>query len=87
MSVRVIYPQRNTKSIRVHVGRLTLWFSYETIIAFDSPITGFWIRENDWSTTTGRHLNEIDEDKEVRLRSALFEEQLNITLRKHGLYF
>lgn len=85
MNVRIRYPQRNTKQIEVVIGRLTLYFSYETVIAFHSPKMGLVISENIWTMTTGRHLNEIDPDKSIRLKHGDFLEKLSQTLKGHGL--
>ena len=48
------------------------WFSYDTLIAFCSD-KGFFVRQNDWSTTTGKHLNWINTDKKERLTSEQFK--------------
>lgn len=41
------------------------YFSYETMVAFN--INGeFHIIKNYWGTTTGKHLNWIDDDKSIR---------------------
>ena len=51
---------------------ITLYFSYETIVAFNGVIDGKFgcrvVHKNDWGTTTGKHLNMIDggaKDKRV----------------------
>ena len=54
------------------------WFSYKTLIAFYAPDkSGLWetyVRQNDWSTTTGKHLNWIDGgNKKERLTSEQFQ--------------
>jgi hypothetical protein len=85
MTVRLTYPQRNTKQIDVSVGNLTLNFSYETVIAFNSPFSGFVISENVWSTTTGRHLNEIHPDKSLRIPNEEFKQKLSEVLKHYGL--
>ena len=85
MTVRIRYPERNTKQIDVIIGDLTLYFSYQTVIAFDSPKTGFVISENVWSMTTGRHLNEINPDKSIRLPNAVFLIKLSGMLQAYGL--
>lgn len=36
------------------------WFSYSTLVAFSKPGHPRVVRQNDWSVTTGRHLNRID---------------------------
>ena len=48
------------------------YFSYNTLIAFRSD-KGFFVRQNDWSTTTGKHLNWISTDKKERLTSEQFK--------------
>lgn len=85
MVVKIQYPDRNTKSPIVTVGTLKLYFSYETIVAFDSPIMGFWISKNVWGKTTGRHLNEINPDKKLRVGTLAFQEVLASTLKVHSL--
>lgn len=47
-------------TLRVDIGDVALYFSYKTLIAFRTPETGVVVSENCWSTTTGKHLNWID---------------------------
>ncbi len=54
----------------------TFWFSYQTCVAFSSPKTGLVVRKNDWSTTTGKLLNELEPDKSKRIDGEEFEKQL-----------
>jgi hypothetical protein len=42
--------------MRVNLGKLSIYFSYQTPIAFFSPSTGWAARKNEWGQTTGRHL-------------------------------
>ena len=71
--------------LKVDIGCLRLWFSYQTVVAFSNG-DGRKVRENEWSTTTGKHLNWIDGgDKKNRLPGAEFERQLNNVLKKHHL--
>ena len=48
-----------TNAHYVDIGVLRLYFSYETLIAFqlDSELI---VSENIWSNTTGKHLNIVD---------------------------
>jgi hypothetical protein len=47
-------------TLRVELGVLTVWFSYQTPVAFRLGFGGeLVIRENDWGRTTGKHLNWI----------------------------
>ena len=45
---------------QVRVGRLSMWFSYRTAIAYQHDHGARWVRVNEWSSTTGKHLNQID---------------------------
>lgn len=80
MNVSVFnYDSRGTRSKGVRVGNLTLWFSYETCIAFE--LNGKrTVRENSWGPTTGHHLASIDggskEAKKARLNGPAFEKAL-----------
>jgi hypothetical protein len=72
--------------LQVDIGELRLWFSYDTVIAFHSSGEPRKVRQNDWSSTTGKHLNWIDDgDKKSRLPSEEFEKALNETLKKYHL--
>jgi hypothetical protein len=62
-----------------------IYYSYETVIAFRGD-NGLKVRENSWSTTTGKHLNWIDGgDKKGRIPSEQFESELHDELVKHNL--
>lgn len=51
----------------------TFWFSYKTLVAFQRIGGRKYVRQNDWSTTTGKHLNAIDGgNKKERLTEAEF---------------
>lgn len=52
------------------------YFSYKTLVAFRSPQTGLVCRENDWNTTTGKHLNWIQPDHKVRVNRDTFFKEL-----------
>lgn len=72
----------------VTVGSLRLHFSYQTVIAFFGPDDAA-IRVNDWSTTTGKHLNAIDggsaQAKKDRVPGAEFEARLAAQMEILGL--
>lgn len=52
----------------VQIGSLTLYFSYATLIAFsDGDGHEICIRKNVWGTTTGKHLNMINDCKDLRI--------------------
>lgn len=80
------YSSSNYGSSRaIQVGDLELYFSYDTIIAFRSP-KGLRVHKNDWSTTTGKHLNAIDDgDKKNRLDTEQFDKELDELLQQYQL--
>ena len=62
----------------------TIWFSYETPIAFmpDNDIPSvLYIAKNQWSNTTGKHLNLIDSDKNKRIEHSKLIELMVKELR------
>lgn len=71
------YPElpKNTPAYVLDLGGDKIYWSYETIIAVRVN-NKLFIRENDWSTTTGRHLNAIDPDKSKRMSTPDFEQLL-----------
>lgn len=65
---------------RVDVNGITVWFSYDTPIAFRMETQGVvatFVRENDWSNTTGKHLNSIDGGDKDAKDERLTEEEFN----------
>lgn len=72
------HPTDRPNFTEVQVDDLTVWYSYRTPIGFHHPTTGTVTRENDWSNTTGRHLNHIDQGrKDDRLTGEQFTAQLD----------
>ena len=73
--------EQGPNTLTIGIGDKRIYFSHKTPIAFYAPgYYGLVVRENDWSTTTGKHLNAIDgggkEAKANRLRSSSFESAL-----------
>ena len=61
-------------ALRFDVGGNSFWFSYKTLVAFQKGYGDIVVHRNDWSTTTGKHLNAIDAgNKKKRLSAADFE--------------
>lgn len=50
---------RNTQAYAVSIGTLTLYFSYETLVAMSGPGIEPCRLPNLWGPTTGRHINEM----------------------------
>ena len=56
------------------------WFSYKTLVAFQKWDDRLVVRQNDWGTTTGKHLNAIDGgDKKTRLPALEFDKAFEVT--------
>jgi len=47
-------------ALRVDIGPITVWYSYQTPVAFRVSGHPIVVRRNDWGPTTGKHLNAID---------------------------
>ena len=69
------YSGRNTESYAVDTGKNTFYFSYQTCVAFMHK-GELYICENVWGTTTGKHLNEINPNHDIRLPYSEFMEKL-----------
>lgn len=70
----------------VTIGTLSLYFSYQTVVAFEDDGIGLKVVENQWGPTTGKHLNTIDGgNKSSRLSSQEFDEELQKVLAAHNL--
>lgn len=67
----------------VQVGSLTLYYSYQTVVAYRFG-GRLYMSKNVWSRTTGKHLNIIDRYSE-RMDQTAFLSGLEETLRAHGL--
>lgn len=75
-----------TNSIKLIIGSLTLYFSYWTVVAFEDHNNGLKVVQNQWGSTTGKHLNFIDGgNKSARLSKKEFDEALEKTLIKYNL--
>ena len=73
MNTNVNHPLNTPNFTEVKVNNLTLWFSYETLIAFRASPCGLVVRENEWSVTTGKHLNYLCDKKERVSRERFYE--------------
>ena len=72
------YP-RSTRNFYQHtINGLTLYFSYQTLIAVDNLIS-----VNNWSVTTARHLYWINPDHDIRVND--FDEQARKILQDNDL--
>lgn len=48
-------------TLRVDMPNLTVWFSYQTPVAFIANGGRLVVRQNEWGPTTGKHLNWIEQ--------------------------
>jgi len=51
---------RNWNMTEVSIGDLDMYFSYQTMVAFNTPSSGKVVQKNEWGATTGKHLNYVD---------------------------
>jgi len=74
----------NGKLTKVTVNGIDFWFSYDTLVAVVRCGT-YFVAENRWSGTTGKHLNYIDGgDKKNRLNKEAFEAKVKEIINQHS---
>lgn len=71
-----------THAMAVQIGGIELYYSYQIIVAYYEPQDGLVVIKNYWSTTTGKHLNAINEDKSKRLDMEAFQAKLMAMLER-----
>ena len=69
----------------IQIGKVTLWFSYDTVVAFGEHGHAIRVSENLWGPTTGKHINAILGPSGERLKRDNFEKQLEECLKRHDL--
>lgn len=74
---------KNSVVIQTEKGNIKLFFSYSTIISFCNNSDNATIK-NLWSNTTGKFINELEPNKEVRLEEDEFKKRLRTAL--NGLF-
>lgn len=68
-------------TLYVDFGAIRIYYSYKTIVAYYRPSEGVVVCENNWGTTTGKHLNWIDNgNKKHRLPYDEFQKRLEKAL-------
>jgi hypothetical protein len=63
----------------IMIGGLTLFFSYDTIVGFQWRGKEYYM-VNDFSRTTGKHLNILCPDKKKRIKPVEFTKLLNAAM-------
>lgn len=77
----VTHPTDRPNFCEVELGEISIYFSYQTPIAFWSRQTGRVVRENRWGPTTGKHINYVDNGRQgERVDSETFERQLAMVM-------
>lgn len=70
-------------TLKVDLGEIELYYSYETIVAYSDIKDGLVCSLNSWGVTTGKHLNWIEQDKKKRKNSQIFGIMLESALSRH----
>lgn len=79
MSIKLVQLAANLT--KVDTGDISIYFSYETPVAFEDNRTyELAISENVWSNTTGKHLNSLNPNKDLRIPREEFEARLDAAL-------
>jgi hypothetical protein len=76
---------RKYNTLGINIGSIKIYFSYDTIVAFKDSDGVLTICQNEFSNVTGKHLNWIDTDKEIRLPFNKFIKALDTLLETHRL--
>lgn len=78
--MKVTISKNSDNSQFIQIGKLGLYFSYETIVGFDDVNGERVFSENVWSVTTGKHLTQFGSDKKERIKNVEFEVKLKAIL-------
>lgn len=70
-------------TLKVDLGEIQFYYSYETIVAYCDGKDGLVCSENVWGTTTGKHLNWIQSHKNRRINNTEFQEMLRRAIARH----
>lgn len=77
MNVSIEHPTDRPNFSIVRIGSLGLAFSYRTLIGVSVGFGPWRVSENVWYSTTGKHLNYLNSDKDMRLPAEEFAELVN----------
>ena len=69
-------------TVRLSFSGIVLYYSYKTIVAYDDFTDNLVVRENDFSVTTGKHLNWINDNHYSRIPGDEFEIKLQAALER-----
>lgn len=70
-------------SLQIDLGEITLYYSYNTIVAYSDSQDGQIVCRNEWGVTTGKHLNWINPNHKTRTPINEFQTMLIDALKRH----
>ena len=70
-------------TLKVDLGSIEFYYSYETIVAYLDDKDGLVCSENRWGPTTGKHLNWIKSNKKLRKNQYEFSTMLKEAIARH----
>lgn len=70
-------------ALKINTPGITIYYSYDTIVAYEDIHDGLVCSKNIWSNTTGKHLNWIQPDKSKRVDYLGFVGLLNSAIERH----
>jgi hypothetical protein len=74
----------NLDTLKVTIPEvITLFYSYQTIIAYRDVEDGFVMSQNIWGSLTGGHMNLLSGDKKLRIPHEEFEIKLQAAMERH----
>lgn len=88
------YGEYSSKAYGAHclvfsIGKMDIYFSYQTCVAFRAPEAGLVVMQNHWGPTTGKHLKWIDgcttRTGKHRLEGEEFDKRLFNSMITNGL--
>lgn len=84
ISISYYHNPDRPNNVCISIGRnLHIYFSYETVIAFEED-GDLYCCENTWGPTTGKHLNSIQPNHSLRMSYDVFQQRFNETMSKYG---
>ena len=72
----------STNLTKFSLGNLDIYFSYNTAVAFEDSQANLVISQNQWSSTTGKHLSYISKDVSDRIPYDQFTKELEKAIAK-----
>jgi hypothetical protein len=81
-----MYIEHGTNTLMIEMCGVTLWFSYQTVIAFQERGKERRVSQNQWGNTTGKHIAAIEiGNKKDRIPREQFMNELNEIMDRKGM--